>query len=187
MLTESKRNPGLWFKYDEDRKVWDWDMMMREDSNEVRYVHDNLRVVVGYMLNIAYEMDLPDQSLVVTSLWRTNDPGVHGHGRGVDFRMKEGFDGRPGPHASGLTLDQARMLTADINEMFPPYRGWVPGRVHDTVVFKPHGTAPHLHVQVAAKHGYLSSNSGVMRQQADVATTEEIVGQMKHQRGGDTG
>lgn len=175
MLTQSKRNPGLWFKYEEDRQLWDWSGTINVDTDEVRFVHPNLRVVVGYMLDVAYDDDWEDQSLVVTSLWRTDDPGVHGHGRGVDLRMREGFDGKPGPHASGLTLARAHMLTADVNEMFPPYRGWQPDKCHDVVVFKPHGTAPHLHAQVPHAVGWLGANRGVNVLRANPATTEERV------------
>ena len=70
---------------------------------------------------------------VITSGFRRNDPGVHGHGRGIDFRSHE------------LTPTEIALLCEAVNTkwQYDPKRPSMECLIHHDT-----GLGPHLHLQV---------------------------------------
>ena len=176
MVHPSQTTPGLMFKHDSDRAQWD--MGIREtgiDDVEVPdKFHPHLRVMMWVIVGYARSKGWATNAIVVTSLWRTDDPGVHGHGRGVDLRMAEDHQQRSRATTGGLSLRQTEELDTYLGKVFPPYRGWHEDRYHDCCITKPHGTGPHLHLQVSAGLGLFSRNRQMAPHDTVRATSEEI-------------
>lgn len=147
-LYRAYSNVDLWFKEPTDA------LAFREEGK----VNNNLIAILMWTLSWAQFRRLPSRAIVVTSLVREEDKGVHGCGRGADLRMSQDFHGNQRDVDGGLTLLQSQELETDINTVFVPYRGWKAGKTHECCVLRPHGNAPHLHLQCSARPGFYSSN-----------------------------
>ena len=176
MVHPSQTTPGLMFKHDTDRAQWD--MGVRDtgiDDVEVPdKFHPHLRVLLWTAVGYARAKGWASNAIVVTSLWREGDSGVHGHGRGCDLRMAEDHEGRSRGTVGGLSLRQTEELDGYLGKVFPPYRGWT-DTYHDCCITKPHGTGPHLHLQVSAGLGLFSRNRQMAAHDTVKSTSEEVV------------
>lgn len=92
--------------------------------------HWKLLLIANFLIGkIAYYGAIP----TITSAFRHGDKGVHGVGRGLDFRSRE------------MTEDQINQICFDINSrwQYDPDR---PEKV--CLLFHDTGKGPHLHLQV---------------------------------------
>lgn len=179
MLYQSRTTPGLNFKHDEDRKVWDKGItpvgMLDAKGNNPDPIHAHIRTMMWTIVGYARAQQWSSSAIVVTSLLRSGDSGVHGVGRGFDLRMAEDFQAQSRGVFGGLSLRQAKELDDYVGRIFPPYRGWNETKYHDAFIVKPHGSAPHVHGQCAAAVGYVSRNTHIDHPGTKEATTEETV------------
>ena len=179
MLHESTTTPGLWFKHDGDRASWDVGVrerpLLADGVEPEDPYHHHLRVLVWTAVGYARAKGWGRKAIVVTSLWRKDDPGVHGHGRGLDLRMNEDHGGVSLGVEGGLSLRQTNELDTFLGKVFLPYRGWQAAKYHDHCITKPHGTGPHLHLQVSAGVGFSSRNTQTAGHDTDASTSEDTV------------
>ena len=179
MLYQSRTTPGLNFKADGDRKVWDKGVtpvgMLDARGKDPDPVHVHIRVMMWAIVGYARAQQWSSSAIVITSLLRKGDSGVHGVGRGFDLRMAEDFQAQSRGVFGGLSLRQAKELDDYVGRVFPPYRGWNETKYHDSFIVKPHGSAPHVHGQCAAAVGYVSRNTHQDHHGTNPGTTEETV------------
>lgn len=152
-LTRVWKNAPLWAKDFDDAKA------LRKEN----IVHPHIDALLGFCAMWVSRKNLPSKALVITSLVRPGDNGVHGAQpcRGVDLRMSEDFEGNPRGVEGGLTLAQAQELEQAIDVTFYPYAGWDRTSRRHQFIVKPHGTAPHVHMQCSSAVGFESSNHGI--------------------------
>ena len=177
MVYPSNTTPGLMFKHNSDRAQWDHGV--REPGIDDEPVddkfHPHLRVLMWTIVGYARSKGWATNAIVVTSLWRTNDAGVHGHGRGCDLRMAEDHQQRSRGVTGGLSLTQTEELDLYLGKVFPPYRGWRDEKYHDCCITKLHGSGPHMHLQVSDGLGLFSRNRQMAPHDTVTATSEEVV------------
>ena len=103
------------------------------DLRELTKVDRKLRMMVDVYAFLA--KTLYGDDIVITSIWRDQAGSTHKYWRAVDIAILQ----------SGM--ENSKHLRHVMNLLFP-----YGDSIHQTVPALDHGTAPHTHLQVMAKH-----------------------------------